>query len=51
MTTKMVRGMEDKEGLSELGSFSLEKKTVFIFLNGVIEKMGIDSSETCTLKG
>lgn len=46
----MVRGMEDKERLSELESFSLEKKRVFICLNGVMEKMGLDSSETCTLK-
>jgi len=42
--------MEDKERLSELGSFSLSKKRVFIFLNRVIEKIGIDSLETCMLK-
>lgn len=32
--------------MSELGNFSPEKNPVFIFLNGVIEKMGIDFSET-----
>lgn len=48
MTTKTVRGMEDKERLSELGSFSLEKETIFIFLNGVIKKMRIDSSDLHT---
>lgn len=41
MTTKMVvRGMEDKKRLRELASFSPRKKTVLIFLNGGIEKMG-----------
>lgn len=43
--------MEEKEKLSELGSFGPEKKTILGFVNGVIEKTDIDSSDTCTLKG
>lgn len=48
---KMVRGMEDKKMVTKLGSFSLEKKTVFIFLNGIVEKMEIDLASTYTLQG
>lgn len=43
----MARGMEDKE-LNELRK---RRKTDFIFQNGVLEMMGIDSSEVCALKG
>lgn len=32
----------EKWSLSELVNFSLAKNIAFIFLNGVIEKMGID---------
>lgn len=45
----MARRMENKERLCEPGNFSLEKNPVFIFLNRVIEKMGIDFSETYRL--
>lgn len=51
MATKMARGMVDKKMLTELGSFTLEKKTVFIFLNGIAEKMEIDLVSTYTLEG
>lgn len=44
----MTRGMEEKDRLNKLGK---RRKTDFIFLNEILEMMGIDSSEVCTLKG